>query len=128
VRWLIDGMNLIGARPDGWWHDHDRAMRSLVEMLDSFATHTGDEITVVFERAPKALSPASAVHVVIARWTGRNAADHEIELIVENDDDPKTLRVVTSDKRLAEKVRSFGATTVSSGSFRSRLEKTVGRA
>src|SRR6266571_950443 len=31
VRWLIDGMNVIGSRPDGWWNDPDRAVRRLME-------------------------------------------------------------------------------------------------
>jgi predicted RNA-binding protein with PIN domain len=122
TRWFIDGMNVIGARPDGWWNDPDRAMRDMVEILDAYARRTGDEVTVVFDRQPAALEPPTALRVVVARWKGRNAADHEIELMVGDDGDPRTLRVVTSDRRLADAVRSLGATTMSSGSFRRRLD------
>jgi predicted RNA-binding protein with PIN domain len=126
VRWLIDGMNLIGARPDGWWNDPDRAMRALAGRLDAYAAQTGDDVTVVFDRKPAALEPLHRVRVVVARWKGRNAADHEIEVMVAEDEDPGTLRVVTSDRRLVEKARSLGAKTVSSGSFRARLDGTLG--
>jgi len=30
VRWFVDGMNVIGSRPDAWWRDRDRAMLRLV--------------------------------------------------------------------------------------------------
>ena len=30
VRWIVDGMNLIGSRPDGWWRDRPGARRRLV--------------------------------------------------------------------------------------------------
>jgi predicted RNA-binding protein with PIN domain len=126
VRWLIDGMNLIGARPDGWWNDPDRAMRALAETLDAYAAQTGDDVTVVFDRRPASLESHHKLRVVVARWKGRNAADHEIEVMVGDDEEPGTLRVVTSDRRLAEKVRALGAKTVSSGSFRARLDRTLG--
>lgn len=126
MRWLIDGMNLIGARPDGWWNDPDRAMRALAQRLDDYAAQSGDEVTVVFDRRPVSLEPHDRVRVVVARWKGRNAADHEIEVMVEDDEEPGALRVVTSDRRLAEKIRALGAITVPSGSFRARLDRTVG--
>jgi predicted RNA-binding protein with PIN domain len=126
VRWLIDGMNLIGARPNGWWNDPDRAMRTLAEALDAYAARTGDEVTVVFDRRPASLEPRDLVRVVVARWRGRTAADHEIEVMVEDEDEPAALRVVTSDKRLAERIRALGAKTVSSGTFRARLDKALG--
>ena len=31
MRWLVDGMNVIGSRPDGWWKDRDSAMKEYDE-------------------------------------------------------------------------------------------------
>ena len=28
TRWIVDGMNVIGSRPTGWWHDRPGAMRA----------------------------------------------------------------------------------------------------
>ena len=41
ARWLVDGMNLIGSRPDGWWADRARAMRELVSELERFVAEGG---------------------------------------------------------------------------------------
>ena len=34
MRWYVDGMNVIGTRPDGWWRDRDAAMLHLVDLLE----------------------------------------------------------------------------------------------
>lgn len=115
-------MNVIGSRPDGWWNDPKRAMREFAAALDEFAATSRDEVTVVFDSDPRIDHPPEHIKVVVARRTGRNAADHEIEQIVLGAEDPADLRVVTSDKRLVEKVTEAGATVVSSGRFRTRLD------
>ncbi len=123
MRWVVDAMNVIGTRPDKWWNDPKRAMREMAALLDDFAARTGDELTVVFDTDPGPLPDIRAIDVVIARRRGRNAADFEIEQIVAADEDPGSLRVVTSDKRLVEKVLAGGAKVTTSGSFRTQLEK-----
>ena len=124
-RWLVDAMNVIGSRPDGWWNDPDRAMRSLAETLDDYARITGDEVTVVFDRTPKPPPSATTASLVYAGRAGRNAADHEIVETVGRDGDPGSLRVVTSDKALRERVTALGAGLVSAGSFRKRVDRVL---
>ena len=116
-------MNLIGSRADGWWNDPDRAVRRLIDELDRFAAATGEDITVVFDRRPPDVAPSmhGAVAVAFASRRGRNAADHEIVRMVSEDPAPESIRVVTSDRRLVERVRELGASVTSSGSFRRRL-------
>ena len=124
MRWIVDAMNVIGSRPDKWWNDSDRAMREFAARLDDFASQSGRAITCVFDKDPRDLPQVESIEVVIARRKGRNAADHEIEQIVEADPDPASLRVVTSDRRLVEKVKASGARVVSSGRFRAELDKS----
>jgi len=125
-RWIVDGMNLIGSRPDRWWNDPDRAVRRLIEELDRYAADRGADLdlTVVFDRRPPDVQPGrhGSVSVGFASRRGRNAADHEITEMVRRDPDPATITVVTSDRALAEEVRGLGAAVVSSGSFRRRLD------
>jgi predicted RNA-binding protein with PIN domain len=123
-RWLIDGMNLIGSRPDRWWNDPDRAIRDLIDELIRFGSETGDDLTVVFDRHPRDVLPGrrDGLGVAFASRRGRNAADHDIEQIVATDDDPASLKVVTSDRALAERIRELGASVVGSGTFRRRLD------
>jgi uncharacterized protein YaiI (UPF0178 family) len=59
--------------------------------------------------------------VILAPRRGRDAADDEIARLVAADDDPGSLRVVTSDAALAARVRGLGASVEGAGAFRRRL-------
>lgn len=122
MRFVIDGMNVIGTRPDGWWRDRDAAMARLVDLLERFSASTGDDVTVVFERPPRPPLRSTVVEIAHARKRGPDAADFEIVKIVEAHPDPHSLHVVTSDNWLADAVRSRGATVEPSEGFRMRLD------
>jgi predicted RNA-binding protein with PIN domain len=117
-------MNVIGSRPDRWWNDPDRAVRRFIEELDGYASRTGEDVTVVFDRQPPDVSPGrhGAVTVAFASRRGRNAADHEIVQMVAGDAAPESLTIITSDSNLAERVRALQAKVRSSGFFRRRLD------
>jgi predicted RNA-binding protein with PIN domain len=121
-RWIVDGMNLIGSRPTGWWRDRPGAMRALVDELDAFAERSGEAVTVVFDGKPFELEAGGGVSVEFASRRGPNAADDDIAALVERDEDAASLSVVTSDGDLARRVRAAGAKIVGSGEFRSRLD------
>jgi predicted RNA-binding protein with PIN domain len=125
TRWIVDGMNVIGSRPDGWWHDRPGAMEQLVWLLERFAEQTGDEIEVVFDGRPPAreLGEAGTVKVTFASRGGPNAADDDIAQLVRSADDPASLRVVTSDGDLASRVAGAGAEVVGAGAFRRDLDR-----
>ncbi|MGH2573968.1 MAG: NYN domain-containing protein [Actinomycetota bacterium] len=127
TRWIVDGMNVIGSRPNRWWNDPDGAIRRLVEDFDGYGSQTGEEITVVFDRRPIDLSAGrhGSVTVAFASRRERNAADHEIVRMVAQDPAPSSLTVVTSDAALADQVRGLGAQVSSSGSFRRLIDKTL---
>ena len=125
MRWLVDGMNVVGSRPDGWWRDRRGAMRALIERLEAFARSTGDEVAVVFDGRPFELEEGGRVEVAFAPG-GRNAADDAIAEWVADDPDPGSITVVTSDGELAERVRAAGAAVTPAGGFRRRLEPPPG--
>jgi predicted RNA-binding protein with PIN domain len=120
TRWIVDGMNVIGSRPDGWWRDRTGAMRALAAQLDRFQEETGEEVAVVFDGRPRDL-PAQ-VEVRFAQAAGPDAADDEIARMVCADAAPGELRVVTSDAALAARVRAAGGEVEGAGSFRRRLD------
>jgi predicted RNA-binding protein with PIN domain len=122
VRFIVDGMNVIGTRPDGWWRDRDGAMAKLVDLLERFSAATGDDVTVVFERAPRPPLHSSVIEIAHAKRRGPDAADFEIVKIVEADSNPASIHVVTSDNWLADAVRAKGATVEPSEGFRMRLD------
>jgi predicted RNA-binding protein with PIN domain len=122
ARWLVDGMNVIGARPDGWWRDRPAAMRRLAAELDALADGTGETVTVVFDGAPHEV-PAERVDVRFATRRGRDAADADVAALAAADREPSSLRVVTSDRALVAQVRATGAEVVGAGAFRRRLDE-----
>jgi predicted RNA-binding protein with PIN domain len=123
VRWLVDGLNVIGSRPDGWWRDRHGAMVRLVELLERFAEASGEEVTVVFEQPPSPPIDSELVEVAHAPRARPNAADEEIVRRLGVDRDPGEIRVVTSDRRLAEQARVAGAAVEPATLFRRRLEE-----
>lgn len=123
MRWFVDGMNVIGTRPDGWWKDRDAAMLRLVDLLERWAARGGEHLTVVFERPARPPIRSTVIEVRHAPRPKPDAADDEIMRLLAEDPDPTQVRVVTSDRWLADRAWAAGATVEGAESFRSRLEE-----
>ena len=122
VNWIVDGMNVIGTRPDGWWRDRDAAMARLVDELERYVARTGEGVCVVFERAPRPPLRSTLIEIAHAPRPKRDAADDEIVRRLRTDPAPTRLRVVTSDRVLAEQAWAMGATVTPAASFRALLD------
>lgn len=115
-------MNVIGTRPDAWWKDRHGAMLRLVDLLERWAAANGDEVVVVFEQRPWPPISSPVIEVAHAPRPRPNSADDEIVRRLAADPEPGTIRVVTSDNGLADRVRAAGATVEPAESFRARVE------
>jgi predicted RNA-binding protein with PIN domain len=122
MRWLIDGMNVIGTRPDAWWKDRHAAMVRLVDMLERWAAVSGEDVTVVFEQPPRPPIRSTVIEVTHAPRPRRDSADHEIVRLLAADAEPGAIRVVTSDHWLTDRVHAAGATVEPSAPFRALIE------
>ena len=123
MRWIVDAMNVIGTRPDGWWKDRHGAMVRLVDQLERFVAPTGDDVTVVFERPPSPPIKSPVVEIASAPRARPNAADDEIVRLLKEDPDPEGIRVVTSDHALADRARFLNATIEPAEVFRRQIEE-----
>jgi predicted RNA-binding protein with PIN domain len=107
---VVDGNNVMGSRPDGWWKDRAGAARRLVEQIGAWAA---DDVLVYFDGPEPPEMPAPEhVEVRFATRRGRDAADDDIAALVASHPAPSDLRVVTSDAALAQRVREAGAEVV----------------
>lgn len=123
MRWVVDAMNVIGSRPDGWWKDRHAAMVRLVDQLERWVATSGEDVTVVFEREPSPRITSPVIEIAHAPRPGPNSADNEIVRRLREDPDPEGIRVVTSDRALADQVRFFNATVEPAEPFRRQIEE-----
>ncbi len=109
-RLVVDAMNVVGSRPNGWWRDRPAAVRELLGRVQRLAATTGDDVTVVLD-APADLPEGThaGVRVVHAHRRGRNGADDRIVELVGDNGAPGSLIVVTSDRELRRRAKALGA-------------------
>lgn len=117
-------MNVVGSRPDGWWKDRRGALGRLVERLEGWASEAGERIVVVLEQPPSPPIASDKVEVAWAPSAGTNAADAEIvRRLPQRLAEETEVTVVTSDRELADRARSLGATVEGASTFRNRIDK-----
>jgi hypothetical protein len=106
---VVDGANVVGSRPDGWWADRPGAARRLWVRLRLLADGGAEVILVLEGKAragvPEAPGPPRVVHA-------RGEGDATILDVVRNQADPEQWAVVTADRALADAVRALGARVV----------------
>jgi predicted RNA-binding protein with PIN domain len=106
---VVDGANVVGSRPDGWWKDRPGAARRLHERLLT-ADLSYDEVVLVLEGAARSGTPAGHdghVRTVHARGSGDDA------IVAQADRPDHTVVVVTADRMLQSRVAAVGASTMS---------------
>ena len=123
MRWFVDGMNVIGTRPDGWWRDRDAAMHRLVDRLERWAAAENEDVVVVFERRPSPPIRSTVIEIAHAPRPKRDAADDEIMRRVLAEPRPELVRVVTSDRWLADRAAAAGAAVQGAQTFREMLDE-----
>ena len=119
---VIDAMNVIGSRPDGWWRDRPAAIERLAARLDRRAEETRERLTVVLEQPPSRPLRVEQIEMTWASQPGPNSADNEIVRHLDGWLAQGEVTVVTSDRDLAERVRSLGAKVEPVAAFGARLE------
>jgi hypothetical protein len=114
---VVDGANVVGSRPDGWWRDRagaaGRLAVQLAEALDA-GRLDADEVYLVLEGAARsaAVPDHEHLHVVLAPADGDSAI---VELTAALDGD---VTVVTADRGLRDRL---AVPAVGPGTLLSRL-------
>ena len=108
---VVDGANVVGSRPDGWWRDRAGAARRLHERL-LVGDLPQDVVVLVLEGAGKGGVPAGRdghVRTVHAKGNGDDAIVAEARSAA---DRGARVTVVTADRFLQARVQGVGATAV----------------
>ena len=104
---LVDGNNVMGARPDGWWRNRAEAAQRLVADIALLVLGGGRAWTIVFDgpAPPGMVSPHECLVVVHAGPGRRDGADDRIVELLGALPNPAAALVYTSDSAL----RALGA-------------------
>jgi predicted RNA-binding protein with PIN domain len=108
---VVDGANVIGSRPDGWWKDRAGAARRLHEQL-MVADLPSDEVVLVLEGAAKAGVRAGRdghVRTVHAPRSGDDTIVAEARAAAERGGQ---VSVVTADRLLQARVARWASTAL----------------
>lgn len=108
MQWIVDGNNVFGSRPDGWWNDRAAATARLAQRVADWCRTHDDDVVLVFDApvpSDTTMLAGGNLRVVEATRRGRDAADDDIvdlaDELVAGDAD---VRVVSSDRGLRRRL------------------------
>ncbi|MFI1565168.1 NTP pyrophosphohydrolase [Streptomyces sp. NPDC020490] len=104
---IVDGANVVGSVPDGWWRDRRGAAERLRDRLasDGLPGRSGPlELVLVVEGAARGVEAVPGVRVESAPGSGD---DHIVALTARAGHRP--VLVVTADRELRRRVTELGA-------------------
>jgi predicted RNA-binding protein with PIN domain len=108
---VVDGANVVGSRPTGWWRDRAGAAKRLHQAIDA-ADLGYDVVVLVLEGDAKGGQPVGAdgaIHTVHAAGSGDDAI---VEQVRTRSTDGHDVVVVTADRALRERVAAAGGSSV----------------
>lgn len=120
---LIDGHNLIGRTPDLSLQREEEAREAVLRRVAAAKGSGGERVVVVFDgnRPGSAKESRFGGIRVVFSPAGRTADEEILRRLGKTN--PRTTRVVTSDRDLAARALGLGAAVVSCEAFLGRLAK-----
>jgi hypothetical protein len=130
---IVDGANVVGSVPDGWWRDRRGAAERLRDGLvplaaDGLAADSGApawaigvplEIVLVVEGAARGVTPVPEVRVESAPGSGDDLIA-ELATRARTADPDRPCLVATADRELRRRVEAAGASYIGPRAVRRR--------
>ena len=108
---IVDGANVVGSRPDGWWRDRAGAAGRLWERLAA-TDLPHDEVVLVLEGVARNGVPAGRDGRVLTVHAPGSGDDAIVEVATTRAGEGWDVTVVTADRGLQARVEAVGATVV----------------
>ena len=116
---VVDGANIMGSRPDGWWRDRPAAARRLWEQLR--AADLDEDVVLVLEGAARRGVPATQTDRLGTVHAAGSGDDTIVEVARSRAADGWDVTVVTADRELKGRVEAAGARTAGPSWLLARL-------
>ena len=116
---VVDGANVMGSRPDGWWRDRPAAARRLWEQLRAAALD--EDVVLVLEGAARRGVPASRTDGLATVHAAGSGDDTIVDVARTRAADGWDVTVVTADRELKGRVEAAGARTAGPSWLLARL-------
>ena len=107
---VVDGANVMGSRPDGWWRDRPAAALRLWEQLR--AADLDEDVVLVLEGAARRGVPASRTDGLATVHAPGSGDDAIVEEARSRAADGWDVTVVTADRGLQGRVEAVDAAVV----------------
>ncbi|HET8598722.1 MAG TPA: hypothetical protein VFL99_00235 [Segeticoccus sp.] len=108
---IVDGANVVGSRPTGWWRDRAGAAARLHDAIAA-AQLDRDVVVLVLEGAAKRGKPVGQQGTVQTVHAPGSGDDTIVEQVRAHATDGAEVVVVTADRGLRERVAAAGGTCV----------------
>lgn len=120
---VIDGANVVGSRPDGWWRDRAGAAgRLLTQVQQARGRLPYDRVVLVLEGAAKSGPGESSEGAVEVVHAPREGDDEIVAQAAAARDAGDEVTVATADRGLRGRLERVGAAAMGPGELRSLLE------
>ena len=123
---VVDGANVVGSRPDGWWRDRPVAAARLHARL--VAADLPGVVVLVLEGSARPGVPAGRTATTAGSVTVAHARGSGDDRIVDESVAASTtarVAVVTADRGLVSRVEQAGARSLRPSWLLARLERTA---
>ncbi|HEY5979249.1 MAG TPA: hypothetical protein VIT41_06385 [Microlunatus sp.] len=122
---VVDGANVVGSRPDGWWKDRPGAAARLHARLLA-ATGLSPRMVLVLEGRARAGVPEGLTGTVEVVHAAGGGDDRIVAEAARAAAAGRTVAVVTADRGLTSRVETFGASVLRPGWLLGRIQETGG--
>jgi len=111
---VIDGANVVGSRPDGWWRDRPGAARRLAEGLET-AQLPYEGVVLVLEGAARRGRPEGHKQGLRVEHADGNGDDAVVAEVARQVAAGAEVDVVTADRGLRSRVGAAGGRALGPG-------------
>jgi hypothetical protein len=117
---VIDGANVVGSRPDGWWRDRPGAARRLAEEVETVQLPY-DAVVLVLEGSARRGRPEGREQGFRVEHADGSGDDTVVAAVAIQVAAGAEVDVVTADRELRSRVEAAGGRTLAPGWLLDRL-------